>query len=126
MNNKQFFLETLWTIRKREYWTQQFFAVDKHGSMVEIMDENACSFCSLGAISRVANTFRDNMDYPANTIALEVSDYCRNKFGVWLSYFNDANDYDTVIAMWLAFGVEKGYIDSDFTMDQLETLRNQT
>jgi hypothetical protein len=54
MTVKEVLESGLKNIEKIKNWTQQSYARNEQGRMVLILDQSACSYCSIGAILKVA------------------------------------------------------------------------
>lgn len=129
---KQHFINALWLIREEQYWTKGVHAKDILNRHVMLCDDTAYCFCSTGAIYRAAGGENKYTIYFNNTLEiiaqlakdLPVADDSDLDNRIRLVVFNDSHTYQEVIDHWVNIGKYYGHLPADFTMDQLETLRN--
>lgn len=119
---RNLFINALWEIRSEDKWCQSDYAQNAKGDAVFVRDDDACRFCSVGAMEKASGS----------PFGMEISDlmdrfegYIRpinNDHG--LIKFNDNHTYKKVIDTWIRFGVEQGYLPEGFKMKQLKELRD--
>lgn len=137
---RNLFINALWEIRSKDKWCQSDYAQNAKGESVFVRDDDACRFCSVGVIEKAdGGTFNVSrfVKYVkpikgGKPFTVEVSDLI-GRFDEYLKpdnndrgliKFNDNHTYKKVIDMWIRFGIDQGYLPTEFKMKQLKELRN--
>lgn len=93
-------------INTEEKWTKHYAAVNRDGKRVPPTSFEACRFCSIGAM-RVATDDTDGVlvDRMINVLEsiIQKTGYSTRTL---LSWYNDASDYEQIVALWAA-GIAK-------------------
>jgi hypothetical protein len=109
---KQIFLAAFDLVRNPAIWIQKNYAIDDQGYPIHPIMEDACKFCSAGAIRKFNQGETRDAAYALYQIMTAWFD---TRKGMSLIRFNDIKSHPEVIDAWIEYGKYKKYLPQDFS-----------